>query len=297
MNGGSAIQSVVDLERPQGEFSLSFILEHTRDLFILSAKHRALRLRGQMIPLEGGQFIAFLCSPWLPEPGAFKEAGISLNDFPLHDPMPELVQVIQTHRLTAEDLRRLTSKLQQQRLALKTANEKILEQSKEFQKLALIASNTHNAVIVTDAHGRVEWINDAFTRITGYTLDEMLGKTPGSILQGPDTDVRVVEAIREQLRRGVGFTCELLNYAKDGRKYWVAIEVQPIHDEASQLTNFMAIESDVTARKEEEARRILGHTVTSLLAEATETDETITAILETICRAIGAVIACALARA
>ena len=57
----------------------------------------------------------------------------------------------------------------------------------EARTLAMVASRTDNAVILTDSHGLVEWINDGFTRLTGYGLDEVVGRKPGNILQGPGT--------------------------------------------------------------------------------------------------------------
>ena len=124
--------------------------------------------------------------------------------------------------------------------------------SKYAEKLALVASRTDNAVIITDVNGLIEWVNDGFTRISGYALDEVIGKKPGSFLQGPDTDPLTVEFMRQQLARGEGFKTEILNYAKDGRRYWLGIEVQPIYDSGGELRNFMAIESDITARKQVE---------------------------------------------
>ena len=119
-------------------------------------------------------------------------------------------------------------------------------------KLARVADRTDNGVIITDRDGRVEWINDGFTRISGYTLKDMAGRTPGSVLQGPDTDQHTVQRIREMLQQGTGFVETLLNYSSNGRPYWVSIEVQPIMDEAGNVTQFMAIERDITEALERE---------------------------------------------
>lgn len=58
----------------------------------------------------------------------------------------------------------------------------------ELRKLSLIATRTKNGVIITDNHGHIEWINDAFTQISGYTIQDVLGKKPKDLLQGPKTD-------------------------------------------------------------------------------------------------------------
>jgi|CXWL01.1.fsa_nt_gi PAS domain S-box-containing protein len=122
----------------------------------------------------------------------------------------------------------------------------------ESRRLALVASRTNNAVILTDAAGRIEWVNDGFARVTGYTLSEVRGRSPGSFLQGPATSPGTVEFMRIGLRARTGFEVEVLNYHKSGRPYWVAIETQPLFDGAGNLTGYMAIESDITARKEAE---------------------------------------------
>ncbi len=129
----------------------------------------------------------------------------------------------------------------------------LLRSETEARKLALVAARTHNAVILTDPAGRIEWVNLGFTRITGYELAEVIGKSPGSILQGRGTDPHAIRQMREWQSRGEGFKTEILNYAKDGREYWISIEVQPIHDDAGRLVHFMAIEADITERKRAEA--------------------------------------------
>jgi PAS domain S-box-containing protein len=122
----------------------------------------------------------------------------------------------------------------------------------QSSQLADIVARTTNAVILTDAHGRVEWVNEGFTRMSGYSLDEVKGRKPGELLQGPGTDPEKVAEMRAHLARGEGFRLEVLNYHKNGRSYWLDIEVQPIRSAGGEVAGFMAIESDITARKEAE---------------------------------------------
>ncbi len=133
--------------------------------------------------------------------------------------------------------------------------EQALEQSRaEARKLALVASRTDNIVIITGAGGAIEWVNDGFTRITGYTQAEAAGRRPGELLYGPDTDPATIAFMREHLRRGDGFAAEVLNYAKDKRTLWLRIDVQPIRDAFGVLTNYIAIENDITSRKHDEEK-------------------------------------------
>ena len=122
----------------------------------------------------------------------------------------------------------------------------------ESKRLALVAESTTNGVVITSKAGIIEWANPGFTRITGFTLDEIRGKRPGVFLQGPDTDKDVVARMRRGLADASGFNETVLNFAKSGRPYWVAIECQALRDADGNLSGFMAIESDVTARIEAE---------------------------------------------
>lgn len=115
-------------------------------------------------------------------------------------------------------------------------------------QLAMIADRSRNGVVLADAEGRIEWINAGFTRITGYELDEVRGRRPGQVLQGPDTDRATIVEMGRQLARGEGFAVEVLNYRKSGEAYWSQVEVQPLHDEHGTLTHFMGIQLDVTER-------------------------------------------------
>jgi PAS domain S-box-containing protein len=157
--------------------------------------------------------------------------------------------------VTAVGARRMNANIVQNvRLRLQSnAQVKALRESEEqARKLSMVAARTDNAVILTDGDGRIEWVNDGFTRLTGFALSEVIGRKPGSILQGPETDLDVVKRMREKLRRGEGFEEQILNFTKDKRPYWVSIEVQPIRDDAGRPVQFMAIERDITESREHE---------------------------------------------
>jgi diguanylate cyclase (GGDEF)-like protein/PAS domain S-box-containing protein len=133
------------------------------------------------------------------------------------------------------------------------AEEALIASAAENRKLATVASLTSNVVILTDALGRIEWVNEAFGRLTGYGLDEIRGRKPGELLQGTGTDARTISFMAERLARGEGFRdVEVVNYAKGGRPYWVSIEVQPVRSDTGEVERFVAIQTDITARREAE---------------------------------------------
>lgn len=122
----------------------------------------------------------------------------------------------------------------------------------EIRKLALVAEKTDNAILITDKEGRIEWANDGFSRISGYSLEEAIGKTIASFLQGPETNIETVGNISNLMMQEQSFRAELLNYSKTGKKYWIELSIQPIYDDEENLINFIAVESDITERKKKE---------------------------------------------
>jgi PAS domain S-box-containing protein len=124
----------------------------------------------------------------------------------------------------------------------------------ELQKLSLIASKTDNVAIVTNAQGEIEWVNHSFHKLTGYTLAEVVGKRPGDFLQGAKTSKETVDAIRYALARQEPFSGEILNYSKDGRPYWLLLNINPVFDDEGKLVQYIAIENEITTRKEIEIK-------------------------------------------
>jgi len=120
----------------------------------------------------------------------------------------------------------------------------------ELEKLSLIVQQTINAVVITNAQGEVEWVNKAFERVTGYNLSDSIGKTPGSFLQGKETNKETAAYMKGHILKSEPFTCEIFNYKKSGEGYWLRINGQPIFDKHGKVINFFAIEEDITFEKQ-----------------------------------------------
>ncbi len=283
---GTDITAQWALVSPMIPFVYDEIVAHEKLLFIVLAMEGGLRLRGQMLAMPGREGIAFIGSPWLPEAGQFRATGLTFEDFAIHDSMPEFMQVVQSQRFGMDDLRKLTDKLRHQRESLKQVNQKLTSQAAEFQKLAMIAARTDNGVVITDANGSIEWVNEGFVRATGYSAEEVKGKQPGQILYGEATDPAIVARMNNRTRRGEGFKGELVTYDKNGTKRWVALEVQPMRDESGKITNFMAMDRDITARKQADFRKTLAFAVSTILAESIDTGLALHKILHTIVEAM-----------
>lgn len=124
----------------------------------------------------------------------------------------------------------------------------------ELRRLSRIAELTSNYVIITNADGRIEWVNPAFEQRSGWRLDELRGRKPGEILQNRNTDPLTVQRIGRSLRQEASVTAELLNVSRGGEEYWVKKDIQPLRDEAGRLEGFVSVQTDITSMQQSYAR-------------------------------------------
>ncbi|WP_417390988.1 PAS domain S-box protein [Gimesia sp.] len=134
----------------------------------------------------------------------------------------------------------------------KEAEKALQMYNRKVKKLSLVASKTKHSVIISDAHGHIEWVNDAFTSLTGYTLTEVMEKNLCEILQGPNSDPESIAVIKEHLDRKESIATELLHYDRLGQEYWIELKIDPVLDDDDILLNFIATQVDITARKHSE---------------------------------------------
>jgi PAS domain S-box-containing protein len=143
--------------------------------------------------------------------------------------------------------------------------------------LESVITNANDAVLVTEAQStdgggpNIVYVNEAFNKMTGYTVEEVMGKTP-RILQGPKTNQTELLRIREALSKNETIEVEIVNYKKNGEEYWVNFTIVPVADKEGIITHFVAIQRDVTARRrqEEMAREKLEHQVKERTRELNE---------------------------
>lgn len=124
------------------------------------------------------------------------------------------------------------------------------ENEAEIKKLSIVASKISNAVIITDSQGRIEWVNDGFTSLTGYAMEEVRNKRPREFLNGRETDRMTIQRINEKLIAGLPFSEEIINYHKNGRPYWVRMDISPVLNSQKIVEQFISIQTDITEKKE-----------------------------------------------
>jgi diguanylate cyclase (GGDEF)-like protein/PAS domain S-box-containing protein len=116
----------------------------------------------------------------------------------------------------------------------------------ELDRLATVVRNTRAIVVTADPLGRITWVNPAFEDLTGWSGAEVLGRTPGSVLQCPETDPATVAVLREALRARRAVRVDILNRRRDGRQYWVDLAIEPQFDDAGRHVGFISFETDIT---------------------------------------------------
>jgi PAS domain S-box-containing protein len=137
----------------------------------------------------------------------------------------------------------------------------VTERKRAEESLRLLVSaveQSKESIVITDAQldlpgPKITFVNPAFTKMTGYTVEEAIGKTP-RILQGAKTDRTVLTRLRQNLERGETFEGEAINYRKDGKEFDLEWQIAPIRNVSGKTTHFVAIQRDITARKRFEAQ-------------------------------------------
>ncbi|SDD76430.1 PAS domain S-box-containing protein [Dyadobacter soli] len=134
-----------------------------------------------------------------------------------------------------------------------------LRDSRErLKELAVVASNTTDYIVITDSQGFITWVNKAYETHTGYNRRDVKGKNPLLLLRGPETDPDTLDRVWLHCREKKVVREEVLCYTRAGVSYWVDLKVTPVFDDYGNCTHFIAVERDITARKEadKELKRI-----------------------------------------
>ncbi|MBI4648799.1 MAG: PAS domain S-box protein, partial [Bacteroidia bacterium] len=163
--------------------------------------------------------------------------------------------ILREKKLLEKKVELRTHQLQKEKTIVVQQSEKLEEYNKKLEKLSVVASKTDNAIIITDEKGDFIWVNESFTKIFEYTLEQIIEKSPN--ICGPDTPSHIINIINECIKNK-----ETVNYlyhasSKSGNKIWVQVTLTPILDTNGNIKNLVAIDTDITELKriEEEIRQ------------------------------------------
>jgi two-component system, cell cycle sensor histidine kinase and response regulator CckA len=125
------------------------------------------------------------------------------------------------------------------------------EAEKQLRKLSLAIEQSPASIVITDTQGNIEYINPKYTQVTGYTMDEVLGKKP-SILKSGETSQEEYRRLWQTIMAGNDWRGEFHNKKKNGELFWEIASISPVKDQNGVITNFLAVKEDITDRKRSE---------------------------------------------
>ncbi len=135
-----------------------------------------------------------------------------------------------------------------------------LRAQQELRLLQAAVERLNDIVLITEPSAQdaakqlIVYANPAFERVTGYPVAEVIGRSPG-FLQGPDTDPKEVQRVRDAVLAQRPIRAELLNYRRDGKPYWIELDVVTLTGPSGRVTHMVAVQRDITERHAAEAQR------------------------------------------
>lgn len=154
---------------------------------------------------------------------------------------------------TNRTLQQRNAEMRDGQLALEKAHAELQAKQVELHRLSLVAKHASDSIILTDASTRIVWVNDAFTRVTGYSPEEAVGSTTADLLNGPKSEPAAIDEISNHLARGERYHTEILNYTKSGEEVWISTNLVPILNDGGQVELIIGIERDVTGSKKRQS--------------------------------------------
>lgn len=130
------------------------------------------------------------------------------------------------------------------------------EQQRQIARLSKIAALTSNMVIVTDAEARIEWVNPAFERRTGWRLEDIRGRKPASFLRSTRNQRLTGVRIDAAMRNHTPTQMELVNTTRSGEEYWVSMDLQPMLTDTGEIDGFVSVQTDITRMKNTHSREL-----------------------------------------
>ena len=231
------------------EFSADCVSEILNQLTILECiAQPEVVLRGQFETM-GDKFL-FVGSPWLSSVEEVKQRNLNIFDFANYDPQLDLLQILRKQELTTLEFK--------EQLKINTEQKEELKRDREeLNRLSLVASNNENAIIFTHPNAEIFWCNDAYLKLSGFTMSEIIGKTPVEIGRTELTDDEALSKMVGHFYKGESFDVEIAHGKKDGGYFWTRAQGQPIYDEEGKVVQYFAMIQDMTEDKEREEQLVI----------------------------------------
>ncbi len=213
---------------------------NSNQLTVIKSKDSEMSIRGQFELIDN--CLLFVGSPWFQSMHQVVEKKLTLHDFALHDPLLDLLHVLNNQENTSQELKELLTTINNQKNKLKKDKE-------ELNRLSLVASANENGIVFTQPDGKIFWCNDAYQKLTGYSKDDVIGKTPVELGKTENTDLQEMQKMITPFFKGEPFDVELIHGRKDGTSFWTKTKGQPILNSNGEVTQFFAMIEDVSLKK------------------------------------------------
>lgn len=160
-------------------------------------------------------------------------------------------------RLINRDLEEKNAKINQQKKEIQEQKQRLEEKNKELEKLTLAAQKTDNAILIADKYGEIEWVNEGFIQLYGYTLLEFKEEKGSTLITTSDYP-EINELLKECIERKITVTYAACSNNRSSKKIWVHTTITPILNDLGEIIKLVAIDSDITNLKKAE-EEILRH--------------------------------------
>ncbi len=272
---GQPLSHYFRIKRPNIAIDYARILENCHSLFLLERLGADVMLKGQMFPMDRGNMIVFLCSPWVTDLQQVRDLGISLADFAVHDPVSDYLFLLQAKDTTLAESTKLQKELRAHKETLEEMVEKRTQQlrseiaERELQREAAdrerrfaetIVNSMADGLITIDRSGIVQFYNRAAEKIFGYTVEEVVGNDVTMLMPSPYRDAEHGGHLERYHRTGeahiIGREREVEGRRKDGSTFPLALRVCEMAVAGGE-TMYIGMAQDITERKavEESLRR------------------------------------------
>ena len=164
----------------------------------------------------------------------------------------------------------LTETAAQRTRELQEANASLRAAAEANARLALVASHATNGVAICDAQGRIEWVNAAFERMNECAAAEAREQNLSDFLGRATSEPTPIRTLRHALNQGESCNVELSNETRTGRPFWIIVDLQPVRDAQGRLINFIAVQTDITERRQIQQRLETANRRMELANEAAE---------------------------
>ena len=164
-----------------------------------------------------------------------------------------------------------------------------IEEKQKLKLLESVITHTKDAILITEAEPfdepgpRILFVNEAFTKMTGYSAAEVIGKTP-RILQGPNSDKVALARLSKSIRNWESCEITTINYKKNGEEFWINFSLSPVANEKGWYTHWISIERDVTEQKNRELEKELSVEISRHFNENTDYLSATTGLCQSICK-------------